>query len=463
MMNKRYLRRTDYILIAATAAIIVMSLVIIGSATHINTPSEERYWFVQRQGIFALVNVALAAFLMNFDYKVLEGYGNKLYIFNLVLLVAVMLVGQSALGAQRWITIGPISIQPSEFSKLIMIISIATMLDNKVGHLNTIHDLLPVAAYVGVPFLLVLKQPDLGTSLVFMAIFFGMVYVAGINRKLLLGIFAAGIAAFPIFWHFLKDYQKMRLTVFMNPNVDPLGSGYHIIQSKIAIGSGMLFGKGLFGGTQSQLNFLPENHTDFIFAVVGEELGFIGVTFLLLLYLIVLWRGVVTARDAGDTFGRLLATGITSMLAFHVLVNVGMTMGIMPVTGIPLPLMSYGVSSLTTNIMSIAILLHTVLVPLLLLVWTPDSAVAKHLFTIAFKLLLMVPISALSYELIRYAARLGDGFWGRILRAPGMFLQLLTTREPELDQVEVAVAALASAVGQHPPRLETPPTCNRSH
>lgn len=191
-----------------------------------------------------------------------------------------------------------------------------------------------------------------------MAIFFGMVYIAGINKKLLLGIFAAGIAAFPLFWHFLKDYQKMRLTVFMNPNVDPLGSGYHIIQSKIAIGSGMLFGKGLFGGTQSQLNFLPENHTDFIFAVVGEELGFVGVTFLLLLYLIVLWRGVVTARDAGDTFGRLLATGITSMLAFHVLVNVGMTMGIMPVTGIPLPLMSYGVSSLTTNIMSIAILLN---------------------------------------------------------------------------------------------------------
>jgi rod shape determining protein RodA len=150
----------------------------------------------------------------------------------------------------------------------------------------------------------------------------------------------------------------MRLTVFMNPNVDPLGSGYHIIQSKIAIGSGMLFGKGLFHGTQSQLNFLPENHTDFIFAVVGEELGFIGVCFLLLLYLIILWRGIQIAREAADTFGRLLAVGITSMIAFHVLVNVGMTMGIMPVTGIPLPLMSYGVSSLTTNIMAIAILLN---------------------------------------------------------------------------------------------------------
>ena len=345
-MTKSILRRTDLTLLAATAGIIIMSLVIIGSATHVNTPGDERYWYVARQGLFAAVNIAFAAFLMNFDYKMLQGYGNKLYIFNLIMLLAVMLVGQSALGAQRWISIGPISIQPSEFSKIIMIVSLATMLEERVGKLNTLHDLLPVAAYVGVPFLLVLKQPDLGTSLVFMAIFLGMIFVCGINLRLLGGLFAAGIAMMPILWHFLKDYQKMRIMVFMDPNVDPLGSGYHIIQSKIAIGSGMLFGKGLFEGTQSQLNFLPENHTDFIFAVVGEELGFIGVVFLLLLYLVVLWRGVQIAKDASDIFGRLLAVGITSMLAFHVLVNVGMTLGIMPVTGIPLPLMSYGGSSL---------------------------------------------------------------------------------------------------------------------
>jgi len=357
-MTKSILRRTDITLLAATAGILVMSIIIIGSATHINTPGEERYWFVARQGLFAAVNIAMAAFLMNFDYKMLQGYGNKLYIFNLIMLLAVMLVGQSALGAQRWISIGPISIQPSEFSKIIMIISLATMLEERVGKLNNIHDLLPVAAYVGLPFLLVLKQPDLGTSLVFMAIFFGMVFTCGINLRLLGGIFATGIAMMPLLWHFLKDYQKMRIMVFMDPNVDPLGSGYHIIQSKIAIGSGMLFGKGLFEGTQSQLDFLPENHTDFIFAVVGEELGFIGVVVLLLLYLVVLWRGVQIAQDASDIFGRLLAVGITSMLAFHVLVNVGMTLGIMPVTGIPLPLMSYGVSSLTTNIMAIAILLN---------------------------------------------------------------------------------------------------------
>jgi len=236
--------------------------------------------------------------------------------------------------------------------------ALAAMLEKRGGKTNTLGELLPVAAYVGVPFLLVLKQPDLGTSLVFLAIFFGMVFAAGIRLRMLAWIFGLGIAAMPVVWHFLKGYQKMRIMVFMDPNVDPLGAGYHIIQSKIAIGSGMLFGKGLFSGTQSQLNFLPENHTDFIFSVVGEELGFVGCAVLLLLYLIILWRGIRIAQDASDLFGRLLAVGITSMLAFHVLVNAGMTMGIMPVTGIPLPLMSYGVSSLTTNIMAIAILLN---------------------------------------------------------------------------------------------------------
>ena len=358
ILSKRLLRRTDLTLIVAAVAIVIMSLVIIGSATHVNTPSEERYWFVQRQGISIVIDIALAAFLMNFDYKILQRYGNHFYVFNLILLILVMLVGQTALGAQRWIALGPISIQPSEFSKLIMIIALAAMLEKRGGKINTITDLAPVATYVGVPFLLVLKQPDLGTSLVFLAIFFGMVFVAGVRLCLLLGIFGAGLAAMPVLWHFLKDYQKMRIMVFMDPNVDPLGAGYHIIQSKIAIGSGMLFGKGLFGGTQSQLNFLPENHTDFIFSVVGEELGFVGCAILLLLYLVVLWRGIRIAQDASDMFGRLLAVGITSMIAFHVLINVGMTMGIMPVTGIPLPLMSYGVSSLTTNIMAIAILLN---------------------------------------------------------------------------------------------------------
>ena len=352
--SKRLLRRIDFPLLLAAAAIVIYGLVIISSATHINTPHEERFWFVQRQAIFAVVNTVLAILFMNFDYRGLQQYGRGLYIFNLIMLVAVMLFGHAALGAQRWIQIGPISLQPSEFSKLIMIICMAAVLEERMGRLNSIQNLIPIAVYVGVPFLLVLKQPDL----VFLAIFFGMVIACGMPWRIFTFIIFLGMAAMPVLWQFMKDYQKMRIMVFLDPNVDPLGSGYHIIQSKIAIGSGMLFGKGLFEGTQSQLNFLPENHTDFIFAVVGEELGFVGAVVLLLLYLIVFWRGIMIARDAADVFGRLLAVGITSMLAFHVLVNVGMTTGIMPVTGIPLPLMSYGISSLTTNILAIAILLN---------------------------------------------------------------------------------------------------------
>ena len=355
--TKRFLRRLDYPLLFASLAIIIYSLIIISSATHINSPNEERFYFVQRQGLFAVINIVLAALFLNFDYRGLQQYGKKIYVFNLIMLIAVMLVGTSALGAQRWINIGPISIQPSEFSKLLMIICMAALLESRMGMFNKLRDLVPVAIYMGIPFILVLKQPDLGTSLVFMAIFFGMIIACGIRWRILIGIMMAGIASFPILWNYvLKDYQKTRLYVFLDPNVDPLGSGYHIIQSKIAIGSGMLFGKGIFQGTQSQLNFLPENHTDFIFAVVGEEFGFVGAAILLILYLIVMWRGILIAKTAGDTFGRLLAVGITSMLAFHILVNVGMTTGIMPVTGIPLPLMSYGVSALTTNIFAIAIL-----------------------------------------------------------------------------------------------------------
>ncbi|MBP2649626.1 MAG: rod shape-determining protein RodA [Firmicutes bacterium] len=358
MLSRRLLKNLDFTIIIVTAVLILISLVIIGSATHINNPSQERYWFVERQGMFALANIVIVFILLHFDYKSLGKYANLLYAVNLIMLMAVMFVGQSALGAQRWIQIGPISLQPSEFSKIIMIISLAHMLDKRSGKLNTFKEIIPVFIYVGVPFLLVLKQPDLGTALVFLAILFGMIFVAGINLKHLGAIGLAGAALMPIFWHFLKDYQKKRLTVFLDPNIDPLGSGYHIIQSKIAIGSGMLFGKGLFGGTQSQLNFLPENHTDFIFAVIGEELGFIGASIVLLLYFLLLYRSVKVAGEARDNFGMLLATGISSMLMFHLLVNVGMTAGIMPVTGIPLPLMSYGVSALTTNMVCIGILLN---------------------------------------------------------------------------------------------------------
>ncbi len=191
-----------------------------------------------------------------------------------------------------------------------------------------------------------------------MAIFTGMIFVSGFKYKWFAYCGTLFVAMTPLFWMLLKDYQKNRIRVFLNPELDPFGRGYHVIQSKIAIGSGGLFGKGWLEGTQSQLNFLPENHTDFIFSVVGEEFGFVGVAFILLMYLIIVWRGIAIALNAEDDFGTLLAVGVVSLLMFHVLVNVGMTAGIMPVTGIPLPFLSYGVSSLMTNAMLVALLLN---------------------------------------------------------------------------------------------------------
>ena len=359
--DKKLLRKMDVKLLLAVTAIIIISLIVIGSATHVNTPSEERYWFVQRQGMFALINAGVAIFLMNFDYKMLQRYGQKMYIFNLVMLLAVMFVGQSALGAQRWIQLGPITLQPSEFSKIIMIVSLAALLQEKVGKLNTLSDLLPVAAYVGVPFLLVMKQPDLGTSLVFMAIFFGMIFACGINLKLLAGIFGTGIACMPLLWHVLKDYQKMRIMVFLDPNVDPLGSGYHIIQSKIAIGSGGIYGKGWLQGSQSQLDFLPEPHTDFIFAVLSEETGLIGFVILMALYCFIIWRSVVITMRARENFERILAGAFTFTFMFYIFVNIGMVSGILPVVGVPLPFVSYGGTSMATLSVSFGIIMsiHT--------------------------------------------------------------------------------------------------------
>ena len=356
MFIKREWKNLDKVMLLVSFFIVCISLAIIGSATHINKGAIN-YDFVIKQGVAFVVDFMIVIFFSRFDYTKLKKYGKPLYVLNLLMLVAVMFVGTSALGAQRWIQLGPITLQPSEFSKLIMIICTAAILSDRVGQLNKWRQVLPIGLYVGIPFLLVLKQPDLGTSLVFLAITLGMLFVGRIKMSLLRNVFLAGIVLAPVGWHFLKDYQKSRITVFLNPNADPFGAGYHIIQSKIAIGSGMLFGKGLFQGTQSQLNFLPENHTDFIFSVIGEELGFLGCIFLLFLYFILIYRGIMIAKECKDTFGMMLATGVVSMWAFQILVNVGMTCGIMPVTGIPLPFMSYGVSALTTNMMGMGILL----------------------------------------------------------------------------------------------------------
>lgn len=355
---RRYIRNLDWILILTVFLLTGVGLVLIASATHTEALRTGVNYFVQRQGLFLAVDLLLVILLLRLDYHVLKQVALPLYVLTLILLLGVMFFGHSTMGAQRWIRLGPVIFQPSEFSKVFIIVCLAAFLDKQAGSLEHWKEYLPAGLFLLAPFVLVLRQPDLGTALVFGAIGFSMFWVCGFKTRWIAWMTGVLICLSPLIWHFLHEYQRNRIQVFLNPELDPFGAGYHVIQSKIAIGSGLLLGKGWMQGTQSQLNFLPENHTDFIFAVAGEEFGFIGVVVILLLYLILIWRGLTIALNAEDRFGMLLATGITGMYLFHVLVNIGMTAGIMPVTGVPLPFLSYGVSSLTTNMLLAGLLLN---------------------------------------------------------------------------------------------------------
>lgn len=355
---RRYIRNLDWILILTVFLLTGVGLVLIASATHTEALRTGVNYFVQRQGLFLAVDVLLVILLLRLDYHVLKQVALPLYVITLILLLGVMFFGHSTMGAQRWIRLGPVIFQPSEFSKVFIIVCLAAFLDKQAGSLEHWKEYLPAGLFLLAPFVLVLREPDLGTALVFGAIGFSMFWVCGFKTRWIAWMTGVLICLSPLIWHFLHEYQRDRIRVFLNPELDPFGAGYHVIQSKIAIGSGLLLGKGWMQGTQSQLNFLPENHTDFIFAVAGEEFGFIGAVVILLLYLILIWRGLMIALNAEDRFGMLLATGITGMYLFHVLVNIGMTAGIMPVTGVPLPFLSYGVSSLTTNMLLAGLLLN---------------------------------------------------------------------------------------------------------
>ena len=258
-----YWRKIDSTLLMTVLGLAVVSLLIISSATHANVPDHPgQYDFVIKQGVFLLMGLIIGGASLYFDYRLLYRFVPALYVVNAIMLLVVKFAGTSALGAQRWIQIGPFTLQPSEFAKIIMIICLARLLSNNRGGYRTWKSLLPVAGLMALPTLLIFIQPDLGTSLVFAAITFGMLYICGLNMSLVKKAFIAFAAVFPLIWFFvLHSYQKMRILVLFNPSVDPYGSGYHVIQSKISIGSGGFIGQGLFEGTQSQLNFLPENHT----------------------------------------------------------------------------------------------------------------------------------------------------------------------------------------------------------
>lgn len=357
-MSQNLLKKFDWTLIGAVYAAICLGLVLITSAQGVG--------LLQRQLLWVLLGTCLMVVVASIDYLTVDLLGGIIYVLVILLLIAVLLVGRSALGAQRWIQLGPVPIQPSEIAKVTLVITLAGLVGRKEGKWEGLKSFVVPLLHTGIPMALILAQPDLGTSLVFAAITFGIMFVGGCPAKYLFGLYGGGLAA-AIAWitlHLryqipipLKDYQLMRLIVFMNPSMDPLDSGYHVIQSRIAVGSGQLLGKGLFAGTQNKLAFLPLRHTDFIFSVLGEELGFVGGALLLCAYIVIILRGLRIASLAKDLTGTLMAVGVVSMISFHVIVNVGMTLGLMPVTGLPLPFVSYGGSFMVTNMMGIGLLL----------------------------------------------------------------------------------------------------------
>ena len=358
MFDRRLFRNFDYLLLLTVFSIVAVSLVVISSASQSNFTGDP-FYYTKRQASLFIVGLVIMLIVISIDYTQFYRLAPYLYALNIGLLLAVIFIGKDSGGAQRWLDLKFFNLQPSEFAKLIIIISLARHLAAREGYFENVFSVIPAFLHVAAPIILIFLQPDLGTSLVFIVILFGMLFMAGVKLKHLFTYATLGtLVGFPLLWLKLKEYQKMRLFIFLNPEQDKLGFGYQIIQSMIAIGSGGLHGKGLFAkGTQNLLEFLPETHTDFIFSALAEETGFIGSVVLLLLFALLILRVIWIGSQAKDTFGMLICIGIATMFTFHVLVNVGMTIGMMPVTGLPLPFTSYGGSSLLMNMIAIGLVL----------------------------------------------------------------------------------------------------------
>ncbi|HET7340071.1 MAG TPA: rod shape-determining protein RodA [Methylomirabilota bacterium] len=352
-IDRRLLQNVDWPLLGATVALVTLS------ATTLATLNVGRAgggvavrqlaWF--GLGIFALTIVA------SIDYRRLVRLAPLLYLVGLGVLLAVFVIGRTVSGARRWLMVGPVSVQPSEVFKLCFVLMVVWLLSTRWAQPVSKAVLVASAPLAVVPAVLIVKQPDLGTSLLLFPVLIALLIAAGMRLRILGGLVLAGLAAAPLVWLALKDYQRDRILVFLDPFRDPLGRAYNVIQAKIAIGSGQLLGKGVAGATQSRLAFLPERHTDFIFAVFAETWGFVGCLVLLTCYALLLLRGFDIAASTREPVGRLVAVGVTVLVATQVLVNVGMVTGLIPVVGIPLPFMSYGGSSMVVSMMALGLLL----------------------------------------------------------------------------------------------------------
>jgi len=349
-----YAKDFDWFIVLLALAIALIGVVEIHSATQYDRAEN----FYLKQIYRILIGLFLMVVVMSIDYHALAENVPYLYAASVVALVAVLLFGRSVSGSKSWISVGFFELQPSELVKVVVVIALARFLcEIRSEHLATA-DILKASAIAGLPILLVMLQPDLGSAMTFVPILIVGLFLGGLRPTWIVGAGILAVLAAGAGWYNLKAYQKERIYTFLEPERDPRGHGYHSIQSKIAVGSGGFWGKGIGEGSQTRLGFLPERHTDFIFSVVGEELGFAGAVTVLLLYLLIIWRAIQIAQTARDKLGIYLTMGAVSVLLFHILENVGMVVGIMPITGIPLPLLSYGGSSVMATFMLLGLIIN---------------------------------------------------------------------------------------------------------
>lgn len=344
----------DYMVIIAVLLLFAIGLVALYSA------SGEDLSDVKKQMMWFTVSIVIVVVLLFIDYNTLGKFWIFAYIAMLIALILVLFT-KPINGARSWFVIGKISIQPGELAKIVMIVCLAKVIHyfKEKDELNKPLSLLAILVFVAVPFVLIVMQPDYGTAMVFLVIAAVMLFVAGLDYKYILGAIGALLVILPLAYFFiLPQHAKNRLIVFLNPQIDPRGIGYNVIQSKLAIGSGQFWGMGLFNGNQTQLGFLPIKTTDFIFSVIGEEMGFLVSALVVLLFIILMSKAIYIAKTSKDLYGTLLGAGVFALLLAHVVENIGMTMGLLPITGIPLPFISYGGSSLLTNMIAIGILLN---------------------------------------------------------------------------------------------------------
>ena len=356
-VDRRFFMNFDWVLLTLLLLVCGMAFLNLYSASYPPTGGVPPYL---KQAYLLLMGVAGIIFLISFDYKDLHFWNYPVYLLVIALLALVLFVGNSAGGAQRWINLGFFQLQPSEPAKLMMVVTLASYYSRKeVANGYSIKDLITPIILMAIPFTLILIQPDLGTALMFVIIFISMTVFARLRWSSYVILGLTGIVLAVVGWlYVLKPYQRQRIETLLNPTKDTLGEGYQILQSKIAVGSGGLFGKGYMEGTQGHLHFLPERHTDFAFSVWCEEWGFVGSLFFLSVYFFMLFWGLHVAMSARDRFGLFLALGVVALIFWQAVINLLMILGFLPVVGIPLPLFSYGGSSLLTTLLGMGILMN---------------------------------------------------------------------------------------------------------